>query len=290
MKMFCGNSQWTVYYSRARNLHKAAQILVELDQFPTTFEQLIELPGFGPYTARAVSSIAFSQPVGVIDGNTIRFLSRFENHKFEWWKSQDRKSLQSHVDQWVKNVSPGDMNQALMELGATICIPVEPQCLLCPLQMACQARKCGTVDSLPIKKPKRQKELWSWEAHVIIQNKKIAIVKNTYSPFLKGQWFLPGKAQQLAVKPKSMDFKHNITHHEIFVTQKSKAPKILNSYAEVKWVPIENVKKNLPFSLVEKVYSVSFILLLAVSCSTNKVVDHNEYKPKDGYIPTTGLY
>ncbi len=89
------------YYSRARNLHKAAKALAER-RFPRRFEELIELPGFGPYTARAVASLAFGQEAGVLDGNVIRVLSRVHDLAEEWWKTSGRKKLQTLSDAWVQ--------------------------------------------------------------------------------------------------------------------------------------------------------------------------------------------
>src|SRR6185312_12760226 len=89
------------YYSRARNLHKAAQALVARGGFPQTHEELAEFPGFGPYTARSVASLAFDQAVGVVDGNVIRVLSRCEGEDWEWWRPNVRQQIQNRADAWV---------------------------------------------------------------------------------------------------------------------------------------------------------------------------------------------
>ncbi|MBC86893.1 MAG: A/G-specific adenine glycosylase [Bdellovibrionaceae bacterium] len=242
------------YYSRARNLQKAAKLIVQLGHFPKTFSDLIELPGLGPYTSRAVSSFAFGESVGVLDGNVIRFLSRFENLPLEWWKTRERNQLQELADQWVANVNPSLMNQALMEIGSTQCLPKNPKCLICPLMKSCKAQADGVIDSLPLKKPKRQKELWSWNAYLVKKGKRVATVINDYSPFLKGQRLLPGKSRRLKVKPKTSKYKHHITHHEIFVTVHEKDSSILDSYNDVIWVEQDEIKKHVPFSLVHKVF------------------------------------
>ena len=111
------------YYSRARNLHKAAKILTTYKEFPQTYTELIKLPGFGDYTSRSVSSIAFKENVGVIDGNVIRVFSRRFNKPLEWCKTKDKKELQSLADSIVTDKDSSVINQALMELGATICTP-----------------------------------------------------------------------------------------------------------------------------------------------------------------------
>ena len=144
------------YYSRARNLHKSSKILNELKEFPKSYEELIELPGFGPYTSRSVSSIAFSQSVGVLDGNVIRILTRKHNLNIEWWKTKERRVLQDLADQYVKDKESSVINQALMELGATVCTPKNPKCILCPWLKSCEAKKNKTIDELPVKKAKKE--------------------------------------------------------------------------------------------------------------------------------------
>ena len=118
------------YYSRARNIHKAAKLIIKLKKFPQNYQELIQLPGIGPYTSRAIASIAFDEPVGVIDGNVIRVLTRKYNLPIEWWKTKERDLLQTIVDTYMHSQSPGMMNQAIMELGSTICTPKNPKCIL----------------------------------------------------------------------------------------------------------------------------------------------------------------
>jgi A/G-specific adenine glycosylase len=126
------------YYSRADNLHKAAKVLSETG-FPKTHSELLEYPGFGPYTSRAVSSFAFRDEVGVLDGNVIRFLSRYHGLSIPWWENSSRLVLQEHADNWVKGSDSSQTNQALIEIGATICTPKSPSCLLCPVKGNCYA-------------------------------------------------------------------------------------------------------------------------------------------------------
>ena len=97
------------------------------------------LPGFGPYTARSVSSLAFGEPVGVVDGNVIRVLSRLFNSSEKWWLSSGKSFFQRKADACVQGVCSAKMNQALMELGALLCTPKNPQCFLCPLHSTCQS-------------------------------------------------------------------------------------------------------------------------------------------------------
>jgi len=236
------------YYSRARNLHKAAKALQGRGGFPRTYRELIELPGFGPYTSRAVSSLAFGESVGVVDGNVIRVLSRFYGQAWDWWQGKTRDEIQRRADEWVKGVSSYEMNQALMELGRTICTPKSPSCLLCPLRAECIAFKAGRVASLPKPKPRREREVWIWRANVQTRRDQVLICKNDTVPFLKGHWMLPGQARRAKIKPAKFDFKHSITHHDIYVTVDGAKAKA----GDGQWVTLKELRQYAPTSLVEK--------------------------------------
>jgi A/G-specific adenine glycosylase len=239
------------YYSRARNLHKAAKKIAETG-FPTKAEELLELPGFGPYTSRAVASIAHDEAVGVLDGNVIRVLSRRHGKSLEWWNTKGRDELQSLSDVLAETGSAGDINQALMELGATICTPQKVSCLLCPWNADCVARATNAVETLPLKKPRKQSEIWIWQPKVAIQDGQVALVQNGYAPFLKGQWIFPGQVLTSTEKPKKFDVKHFITHHDIFI-QIQPMTKQEASSKELRWVAKSELKKVNPSSLLSKV-------------------------------------
>lgn len=246
------------YYSRARNLHKAAQWISQ-NEFPQRFEQLIELPGFGPYTSRAVASIAFGQKVGVLDGNVIRILCRVHGIESTWWTTVHRNELQSLADQMAKHAEPSEINQAMMELGATVCTPQKTMCVLCPWKQNCLALKNNKVKDLPLKKPKKTMEIWQWKTSLITNGDQILLVKNKYAPFLKNQFIFPGDAQLKDQKPQTYDLKHSITHHSIYIDIEVKSSKEVSLKAiekqcgEIKWIAIKDVKKISPFSLLEKV-------------------------------------
>lgn len=245
------------YYSRARSLHKSAQKLFVLGKFPQTFSELIEMPGFGPYTSRAVSSQAFGEKVGVVDGNAIRVLSRVFDLDLEWWKPKDRDIVQVKADALANAVvedgpvNPSDLNQALMELGATICRPQNPTCMLCPWTLQCLARANDTIALRPKPKPRREMEIWAWLPEVYVRrDKSVLLVKNDYAPFLKGHMILPGRAVRLKKKPKDFHFIGGVTHHEIYVTvtHGSRPPKCADSI----WVAHSKLKNKIPSSLIRK--------------------------------------
>lgn len=239
------------YYSRARNLHKAAKEIAK-NGFPKTAAELLELPGFGPYTSRAVASIAYDEAVGVLDGNVIRVLSRKYGKNLQWWNTLGREELQALSDQLATQGAPAEINQALMELGATVCTPQKVSCLLCPWTSDCTARTKNLVESLPLKKPRKESEIWVWQPEVHIHKNQVALVQNNYAPFLKGQWIFPGQVLTSKNKPKKFDVKHFITHHDIYIQiqKDSRSPK---SSKTVKWVELKNLKQVNPSSLLTKV-------------------------------------
>lgn len=237
------------YYSRARNLHKASQHLAT-QGFAKSWVELIELPGFGPYTSRAVSSIAFGEPVGVLDGNVIRVLSRLKGQPFKWWESKGRESLQTIADSIAGLGDSHLINQGLMELGSTICTPQNPSCLICPWFKFCEARLQQKQSKLPLSKPKRKIELWSLTAKVDSKNGKIYLEKNLSAPFLKNLPLPPLLAKKLDAKPKNFDFIHSITHHKIYVKLDPRLK--ARSQSGGSWVKIDSIETINPSSLMKK--------------------------------------
>jgi len=145
------------YYSRARNLQKAAQQIVakHAGQFPKRMEDVLALPGVGNYTAAAILSIGFGEKHAVLDGNVARVVARLGAIRGDLREPQRWQELQKNADRLLEPKSPGDWNQAVMELGATLCTPKSPQCLLCPVAQFCEGRKLGIAECLPEKRKKR---------------------------------------------------------------------------------------------------------------------------------------
>jgi A/G-specific adenine glycosylase len=145
------------YYSRARNLQKAAQLIVSKHNgvFPNEPEEALALPGIGAYTAAAILSIAYQKKHAVLDGNVARVIARLNAIRGDLRANGTWQKLQKAADHLLQERSPGDWNQAMMELGATLCSPRSPQCLLCPVSEFCEARKKGLVDLIPTKRSKR---------------------------------------------------------------------------------------------------------------------------------------
>jgi A/G-specific adenine glycosylase len=148
------------YYSRARNLQKAAREILAKHQgfFPAELSEALALPGIGNYTAAAILSIAYGKKLAVLDGNVARVLARLGAIGGELRVDSRWRQLQKTADTLLDTRAPGDWNQAMMELGATVCTPRSPQCLLCPVNKYCEGRKRGLVGSIPEKRIKRATE------------------------------------------------------------------------------------------------------------------------------------
>jgi A/G-specific adenine glycosylase len=158
------------YYSRARNLQRAAQEIVAKHGgvFPRAEKDALELPGIGSYTAAAILSIAYGAKFAVLDGNVARVMARIFAVRGDLRDAKRWESLQKSADGLLDPKSSGDWNQAMMELGATLCTPRSPQCLLCPVTKFCQARKLGIAESLPAKRKKRATENITLAAAVLL--------------------------------------------------------------------------------------------------------------------------
>ena len=182
------------YYSRARSLHRAAQLLVaEYDGvFPETAEALRELPGIGPYTAGAISAIAFDRPEAAVDGNVVRVLSRLFGIRGEVGRPAVRREIEAHALALAEGPHPGDQCQALMELGALVCVPRVPRCLLCPLQTDCDAFEAGDPASLPNKAKKKAPTRVEAACVLLRRGRRYLAVKRPERGLLGGLWDLPG--------------------------------------------------------------------------------------------------
>jgi len=182
------------YYSRARNLKAAAQTIVaEHDgRLPDTAEQLRGLKGIGPYTAGAVASIAFDREEPLVDGNVIRVFTRLLGIREDSADKGVVKRLWETAGELVRGPRPGDLNQALMELGAMICTPRNPDCSRCPVRKHCDAFARGDAESLPIKKKRTKQMPMRAVAAWIERRGRILIVRRPEVGLMAGLWELPG--------------------------------------------------------------------------------------------------
>ncbi len=195
------------YYSRARNLHRAAQAIAKLGAFPSEHESIRELPGVGEYTAAAVASIAFGLPHAVVDGNVKRVIARLTGDA--------HVNVQEEASRLLDRKHPARSNQALMELGALVCLPRDPLCDGCPVAKECEARRQGTQAELPLKKLRQAPGRISLTLLVIRRRGKILL---TPSPRVRGFWdlpeALPGLSLRTALGPPLGVFRHAIMNRQ----------------------------------------------------------------------------
>ncbi len=182
------------YYSRARNLHKAARMALEKwGRLPSAYDDWLTLPGVGPYIAAAVSSIAFAEEKAVLDGNVIRVASRVLAEKGDVARPAVRKKLHAFVQSHLPSGRASDYNQALMELGATVCLPKNPECASCPLNADCKAFLLGKQAEFPVKKKKKPVPHFDIACAVIRRNDgRILICQRHPDGLLGGLWEFPG--------------------------------------------------------------------------------------------------
>jgi A/G-specific adenine glycosylase len=187
------------YYSRAQNLHKAARQIVETLQgkIPADPVELQKLPGIGPYSAGAIASIAFNRPTLAVDGNIRRVIARLRNIGTLLGTPQFEITCRQALQELLPVEQAGDFNQALMDLGATICLPKTPLCDICPLQQDCQAYSAGTQAHLPLRKAKAAIPHYIVAAGVILHGQHVLLCQRPNGALLGGLWEFPGGKQEI---------------------------------------------------------------------------------------------
>ncbi len=193
------------YYLRARNLQRAARRIAEAGSFPSRYETILELPGVGEYTAAAVASIAFGLPHAVLDGNVKRVLSRLECRN---------DGLREIAGDLLDPAAPGDWNQALMELGAAVCLPRAPRCAECPVERYCGASAAGRQDEFPARRLRPATERLSKRLLLVKRRGRILLTEHG------GFWELPDSASlaQVAAAKEVGRFRHSILNRNYACT------------------------------------------------------------------------
>ena len=243
------------YYARARNLHRAAQAVVErhAGRLPDDVEALRALPGFGRYTVGAVASIAFGRSVPLVDGNVARVLARLFGVEGSAGDAEREKHLWALAETLVDGERPGDWNQALMELGATVCRPEQPTCLLCPLRSCCVALASGRVGGIPAPKVAPPRRALHLAVAAARRGDEVLLVRRDGTGLFGGLWELPGvecapgselqalraRWPQIAARPLGR-VERTLTHRalsiEIFAVEHLPPP------AGARWVTVEGAR------------------------------------------------
>lgn len=180
------------YYSRAKNLRKAARVLTENygGNFPKEAEALQKLPGIGPYTAGAIASIAFQQPEPAVDGNVLRILARLHDDGEDILLPATQKRWRAYLRPRMTD-RPGDLNQSFMDLGSLICLPDNPKCEECPLQKLCLSQKHGTQNRLPVRTQKRPRRVENLTVFVLQDDRGLWVRRRPAEGLLGGLYELP---------------------------------------------------------------------------------------------------
>jgi A/G-specific adenine glycosylase len=265
------------YYSRVRSLHKSARLVMEQydEQLPRDIESLRKLPGIGRYTAAAIASLAFGLDAATLDGNLKRVFARLFDVEEPADSLAGEKHLWALAEENLPKGRAGDYNQALMDLGATICLPKNPRCPLCPLIELCQARARGVQESRPVQKPKKEIPHYIVTAAVIRRGGKVLLAKRPAKGLLGGLWEFPGgKAEPGENLPDALQreireelaadihvgesfgiYRHAYTHfritlHAFLCTLDGKEPRPLEA-EEIAWVTPHDLA-NYPMGKVDR--------------------------------------
>jgi A/G-specific adenine glycosylase len=212
------------YYSRARNLRRAAQQVGEADGFPREYLAIRALPGIGDYTAAAIASIAFGLPHAVVDGNVMRVVARLQADPGDIASAGTRERFRAIAQAWLDRKQPGAFNQALMELGATVCLPKNPLCPVCPLEACCLGRQQGIAAQFPVKSRKTEPVQIAAVLLLVRKGGRVLLRRTEAgSRRMAGFWELPSPEQLPGARiGKSIgEFRHTITHHRYTFTVKT---------------------------------------------------------------------
>ncbi len=273
------------YYSRARNLHAASKMVVQNfgGKLPETYDEIIKLKGIGPYTAAAITSIAFGKPNAVVDGNVIRVITRYFGIEDDVRSSKTTRHVQQLVNDLISHKKPAEFNQAMMELGATVCTPAKPDCSNCTIQTGCVATKIAKTDVIPYKSKAKKKP------HKVIgvgiierEDGKLLIALRPEDAMLGGLWEFPGGKQEkgetiqqtverelqeelevdVHAYKEFITLKHTYSHfsitmHAWFCTLISGTPKPKSSQ-EIRWVKRSELEEY-PFPKANKVLTEKLI-------------------------------
>ncbi len=243
------------YYSRARNLHAAAQQIVTQGTFPVTLEGIRALKGIGDYTAAAIGSIAFGLPAAVVDGNVYRVLARYYGISTPVGSTAAKKEFTALAQSLLPAGRPGDFNQAMMDFGAIQCTPANPACLTCPLASGCQALREGRVESLPVKQRTTAIQTRKVDYIYLRCKGRTAIRRRGAGDIWQGLWeplteLLPGVEAKLL----RQGVRHQLTHRtliaDFYLAETHQAPALPDGYVWIQEAELDRYAKPRLFELL----------------------------------------
>ena len=238
------------YYYRARNMQQAARFMAEQKEFPRTYETIRALPGVGDYTAAAVASIAFELPHAAVDGNVLRVLSRLLGDGTNIGSGTGRRHFSAMAQTLLDPQQPGAFNQAMMELGATVCLPKNPHCLVCPAAKNCSAHAQGRQKELPVKAARTATVEERRAVYWIERNGELLLWQRSATErLMPGFWELPEAVHLPGAAPgaKLGSFRHGITFHNYsFEVLAAGVPEEIGA---CEWVPLAGLGR-LPLSTI----------------------------------------
>jgi A/G-specific adenine glycosylase len=269
--------QWSGlgYYRRARLLQRGARKMLEdfSGRFPATYDEAREIPGVGHYTASAVLSIAYNRPFPALDGNVARVVARVEALRGNLGESKFRRAVERRLQSLISVRKPGNFNQAIMELGQTICLPRGPLCHACPVQKWCRALRVGRPQNFPVPRSRRATESCQMATAVIRNEHKVALVRGLDKGLLEDLWNFPsafGNTQEQAfenLRSKLATFvdtaihcqgrignvRHGITFRSIHVTLYEVPVRPESAGTRFHWLPISQLRRAAASQLAKKI-------------------------------------
>lgn len=256
------------YYSRARNLHRAAQQVVQWGGFPETAREIVRLKGVGTYTAAAIASMVFGQDEAAIDGNAYRVLSRHFGISTPIDSTQGKREFQQLATALLPEGKAGDFNQAMMDLGAMVCTPRSPQCGDCPLGSSCEARRTGVQQSLPVKARNTAVKERHMRCVCIRCNGETAICRRSAGDIWQGLWqplvvedegewkaFLGKLGEDSVLHTLNTGVRHVLTHRiitaDFYVLDTGRKPDLPSGYI---WIPRKQLDDHALPRLFERLF------------------------------------
>lgn len=247
------------YYSRARNLHAAAQQIVALGGFPRTLEGIRSLKGVGDYTAAAIGSICFGLPAAVVDGNVYRVLARYFGLAVPVGTGAAKKEFTALAQRLLPEDAPADFNQGMMDFGAMQCTPQRPDCEVCPLRDSCHAFRTGRVSLLPVKKPAAALQERHFNYIYVRFQRQSAIRRRGPGDIWQGLYeplVLPHPAGRLIRSGVKHQLTHRTLYADFYLWEPSERPELPEGYFWVKESELDRYAKPRLFELLLEAVTV----------------------------------